>query len=223
MIDLNILIHTLCQEPATTLKSALRIVHFLGLALGLGAATVLDLLILRFLLKGKISKEHLAVFQFGSSIVNAGLMILWASGIGFLIYYGIFDPAKLGNEKVWAKIAIVLILTINGMFIHSIILPKIKEQVGRSLMDGMTSTQRSAFLVSGAVSATSWYVPMMLGALPQLNFVVPMATVLLVYAALLAIAILLSHAMIFAMRLDERLPPVRTAMLRIDPYFQAKA
>lgn len=218
MIDLNILIHSLSQEPAATLKSMLRIVHFLGLALGLGAATVLDLLILRFLLKGKISKEHWAVFQFGSSIVNAGLMILWASGIGFLIYYGFFDPVKLGNEKVWAKMTIVLILTINGMFIHSIILPKIKEQVGRSLMDGMTTKQRSVFLVSGAVSATSWYVPMMLGALPQLNFVVPMVTVLLVYAILLAIAILLSHALIFSIRGSDRMPSVGAPMMRIDPY-----
>jgi len=121
------------------------------------------------------------------------------TGLGFLTYYGVFDPAKLGNEKIWAKMIIVLILTVNGGFIHSIILPRVKKQIGRSIMEGLPSSHRSVFIVSGAISAVSWYVPMMLGALPQLNFAVPMGTILLAYATLLSLAILAAHALLFVM------------------------
>ncbi|MBZ9789255.1 hypothetical protein K9B32_03810 [Rhizobium sp. 3T7] len=195
----TLLIQTLAQDPAVSIKSALRIVHFIGLALGLGAATVLDLLVLRFLIRGKITQDHWNVFKFGSKVVNWGLILLWATGLGFLTYYGVFDPVKLGNEKVWAKMIIVLILTVNGGFIHSIILPRVKKQIGRSIMEGLPSSHRSVFIVTGAISAVSWYVPMMLGALPQLNFAVPMGTILLAYAALLGSAILAAHALLFVM------------------------
>lgn len=196
-MGLTFLINTLSLDLVIGLKTGLRILHFIGLALGLGAATVLDLMILRFFIKGKVSPEHFAVFHFGSRIVNWGLILLWVTGFGFLAYYGFFEPIKLGNEKVWAKMTIVAILTINGAFIHAVILPKVKAQIGSSLMDGMSTMQRSVFLVSGAVSATSWYVPLMLGALPQLNFVVPMTAILTAYAVLLAAAIAFAHSLLF--------------------------
>lgn len=193
------LINTLSLDPVAAIRTSLRIVHFIGLALGLGAATVLDLMIFRFFINGKVKSEQWAVFHFGSRIVNVGLVILWVTGFGFLAYYGAFEPVKLGNEKVWAKMLIVLILTINGFFIHSIILPKVKAQIGRSLLEGMSTAQKSVLLTSGAISATSWYVPLLLGALPQLNFVVPMTTILFAYALMLALAVAVSHAVLFVL------------------------
>jgi len=40
-------------------------------------------------------------------------------------------------------------------------------------------------LLAGTVSALSWYVPLMLGAIQQLNFVVPAEAILLSYALIL--------------------------------------
>ncbi len=190
------LINTLSLDPVAAIRTGLRIVHFIGLALGLGAATVLDLMIFRFFLNGKVTSERWAIFDFGSKIVNAGLLLLWITGFGFLAYYGAFEPIKFGNEKVWAKMLIVLILTINGLFIHAVILPKVKAQIGRSLLAGMSTRQKSVLLTSGAISATSWYVPLLLGALPQLNFVVPMTTILLAYALILALVAAVSHGVL---------------------------
>ncbi|WP_202596075.1 hypothetical protein [Ensifer adhaerens] len=209
------LINTLSLDPVAALKTGLRILHFIGLALGLGAATVLDLMIVRFFIKGKVTPEHWAVFHFGSKIVNWGLILLWVTGIGFMTYYGYFEPIKLGNEKVWAKMTIVAILTINGAFIHAVILPKVKMQIGRSLMEGMSTKQRSTFLISGAVSATSWYVPLMLGALPQLNFVVPMTVILMAYGLLLAAAIIISHSLLFVLPADK--VPAKQTKTRTEP------
>ncbi len=195
-MGLMYLINTLSLDPVAAIRTGLRIIHFVGLALGLGAATVLDLMIFRFFLNGKVTSEQWAIFDFGSKIVNAGLVLLWVTGFGFLAYYGAFEPIKFGNEKVWAKMLIVLILTINGFFIHAVILPKVKAQIGRSLLEGMSARQKSVLLTSGAISATSWYVPLLLGALPQLNFVVPMTTILLAYALILALVAVVSHGVL---------------------------
>jgi hypothetical protein len=183
----------LSPEAAMAVKSGLRVLHFLGLVLGLGAATLLDLIFLRFLATRQVSPEHFQIVEFSSKVVSFGLVLLWISGLGFLLHYGAFDPAKLGNEKVWAKMAIVGILTLNGVFIHRAVLPVVHRNIGRSLFDGLGRRQRSLLLVSGVVSGTSWYVPLLLGSIPQLNFVVPAWIILATYGGLLTAGILLTH------------------------------
>jgi hypothetical protein len=189
-MSLTILLDALSADPIATLKSGARISHFIGLALGLGAATLLDLMMIRFLTRNKITTEHWHVIEFASKVVTSGLVLLWVSGLSFLVHYSLYDPAKLTNEKVWAKIAIVGILTLNGVFIHRAVLPLVRSKVGANLFDGLRPGQRSVFLASGAISATSWYVPLLLGALPQLNFGIPAGTILLAYGLLLLVAIL---------------------------------
>jgi hypothetical protein len=184
---------TLSPEFASALKSGLRVTHFIGLVLGLGAATLLDLIILRFLAIQQVSEESCQIVEFSSKVVTVGLALLWITGFGFLLHYGLFDPAKLGNQKIWAKMAIVGILTLNGMFIHRSVLPLVRRNIGRSLFDGLSGRQRSLLLASGVVSGTSWYVPLLLGSIPQLNFVVPAWIILAAYGVMLTLGILLTQ------------------------------
>lgn len=186
--------HDLLADYAPVAKSSLTGLHMLGLALGLGAATLLDLVILRFLVRGKISLDHFNLIHFATRIVTAGLVMLWISGACFLLHYALFDPAKLANGKIYAKIAIVLILTLNGVLIHRSILPAIRARVGRSLLDGMPPLQRLAVLSAGAISGVSWYVPLALGAIPQFNFL-PITTILLVFALVLASVIIATYVL----------------------------
>jgi len=177
----------LSSDPAAWIRTGLRVVHFCGLVLGVGAATLLDLIIARFILMRGISREHVHVVEFSSKIVTIGLGLLWISGIGFLIHYGVFDPAKLQNPKIWAKIAIVAVLSINGVLVHYFVLPRIRNQVGKRLLDGLSQFHCSLLLLAGTVSAISWYVPLMLGSIPQLNYVVPAEAILISYALLLIV------------------------------------
>jgi len=64
-----------------------------------------------------------------------------------------------------------------------------ERNVGRALFDGVSPAMKGVFLASGAVSATSWYVPLVLGALPEINFVVSVQTILAIYAGILSVAI----------------------------------
>ena len=196
----------LSPEIILAIKVGLRVLHFVGLVLGLGAATLLDLIILRFLALRVVSSEHCHIVEFSSKVVTFGLALLWITGLGFLLHYGLFEPAKLGNQKVWAKMAIVAILTLNGVFIHHSVLPLVRRNNGRSLFDGLSGAQRGMLLASGVVSATSWYVPLLLGSIPQLNFVVPAWIILSVYAGLLFAGIALTQG--FARVVLPRAAPI---------------
>lgn len=184
-------------DPAW-IRTALRVIHFGGLVLGLGAATLLDLIIARFILLRGISSEHVYVVDFSSKVVTIGLGLLWVSGIGFLVHYGFFEPAKLQNPKVWAKIAIVAVLSVNGLLVHYFVLPRIRNQVGKRLLDGLSPSDVSLVLLTGTVSVISWYVPLLLGAVPQLNYVVPAEMILSGYALLLiAVNMVIHGAIVF--------------------------
>ena len=192
-------LQVLASDPAW-IRTGLRVVHFCGLVLGVGAATLLDLIIARFVLMRGISYEHVYVVDFSSKVVTIGLGLLWISGIGFLIHYGVFDPAKLQNPKIWAKIAIVAVLSINGLLVHYFVLPRIRNQVGKRLLDGLSPFDCSLVLLAGTVSAISWYVPLILGAIPQFNYVVPAEVILASYATLvLAVNAVIHCAIVFSL------------------------
>jgi len=180
----------LTKEMEAALMTGFRFIHLLGLVLGVGAATLLDLLIIKLVINRKVTEDQSRIITFYSRIVSFGLILLWLSGLGFLAIYGLCEPAKLGNPKIWAKILIVGVLTLNGVFIHKSILPLVRSRVGKGLFDGVSMTRRSVLLAAGAVSATSWYVPMLLGTASQLNNAIPASMILLAYTAILLIAIL---------------------------------
>ncbi|WP_291853739.1 hypothetical protein [Bradyrhizobium sp.] len=54
----------LSTDPAAWIRTRLRVVHFCGLVLGVGAATLLDLIIARVVLVRGISREHVHVIDF---------------------------------------------------------------------------------------------------------------------------------------------------------------
>jgi hypothetical protein len=174
------------------IKSTLLALHLLGLVLGLGAATMLDLIIVRFIGSRAVTHEYWSVISLLSKAVTGGLALLWISGIGFLTHYIFFNPTLLTNPKVWAKITIVGVLSLNGVFIHRVVLPLVRRQVGGPLFEGLTTFQRSCFLASGAISGMSWWIPLGVGAFPQLNFRVGAETILAIYALLVVIAIVLA-------------------------------
>lgn len=175
---------SLLAEP-TFLKGGIRIVHFIGLALGLGTATFLDLMMLRFMVLARIRRSHAEAFEFGTKVVTAGLVMLWISGLAFLAYYWAFDPEKLANPKIWAKVSVVGVLTVNAVFLHKVVLPVVEQQVSRTLFGGLSAYQRILMVVGGTTSVTSWYVPVALGAIPQFNNSLPADQLWAMFCALL--------------------------------------
>ncbi|MFY8096029.1 MAG: hypothetical protein ACOVN0_21340 [Niveispirillum sp.] len=182
MFDTNLA--AVYPDLSQALRTGLRVLHFVGLVLGLGSATLLDVFLFRSR-RQPVTAGLAELAETAGSLVSAGLAVLWATGLGFLFYYAAFDPPRLENPKVWAKVAIVLVLSINGIFIHAVALPQLRASVGRVFLSSLSPVRQHLFLSIGMVSAVSWYGAMLLGAVPQLNFVVPAQMILALYGLVL--------------------------------------
>ncbi len=176
---------TISLELVPWIMSALRLVHFVGIILGVGAVTLLDLIIFKFVLMRRIEETSIRIVVFSSKVITIGLILLWLSGFGFLIYYEFYDLAKIDNPKLFAKIIIVAVLTLNSIMVHSLVIPQIKLNLGRHLLDDLTRSQCLLLIFIGTVSAISWYVSLILGVVPQFNKTVPAEIILASYVLLI--------------------------------------
>ena len=174
--------------PAVEVRTLLVGIHLLGLCFGLGGATMLDFWILRWILWGYLPDNVVRTFEFVSKAVSAGLVLLWLSGGGFLVLYESYDPAKLANPKILAKLAIVGALSVNGLLIHRWVLPYVARARALPLFDGLRRRRRMLFVVSGALSGVSWYAAFALGLLREFNGRVPAATLLGVWLILVLLS-----------------------------------
>lgn len=193
-------------------KTVLLLVHLAGLVLGLGGVVVLDLYLMRFLRGASVREADGEFVRFVARLVSLGLVLLWASGLGFLAEYWTTDPRLLTNGKVHAKLVIVFTLTVNGMVVHARVLPLFARNLGRGLFDGLTPQERLLTFGCAAVSATGWYAAFVLGAVRELNFVAPVGMFLVVYLAMLGLAA--SSAVAVAARLRVDPPTARDGAAR---------
>jgi hypothetical protein len=164
-----------------------KLFHLVGLIMGLGGAVLLDMTVFT---RGVIRPvSHFTIHQAHilSRVVSLGLVLLWVSG-ALLIWINLADkPEYLTNQKLWAKIAIVAVLTLNGVLIHHKVLPLLQKRLGQRLFEGAGRTQIAALTLIGAISVTSWIAPFVLGKASELNYVTPMMTILAVYGAGIAV------------------------------------
>lgn len=164
----------------TNLKSLITFVHLAGLAIGVGGAWILDAFIIKHLNKN-MSKDKYYMIEFISKFVLGGLLLLWFSGLAFIGYYYLYTPEFLLNQKVWGKLFIVIVLSLNGIFIHKIILPKIKNSIGTSLLNSLGNSEIKIVSMIGVVSFISWLFPIILGVTQTLNFAVPATYIISFY------------------------------------------
>ncbi len=161
----------------------IKIFHLLGLIMGFGGAMLLDMTIFSRGVIRPVSNFTIHQAEVLSRIVTWGLVILWVTGIA-LIWINVLDkPEYITNQKLWAKISIVMLLTANGVLIYHMILPYLKANVGQRLFDGMKRPLLAAFTLAGSVSFVSWTSPFILGMASELNYVTPMWIILAAYAA----------------------------------------
>jgi hypothetical protein len=165
-----------------TLLTLLKITHLVGLIMGLGGAILADYTIFTRGVIRPVSPYTIHQTEFLSHIVLAGLTILWISGCA-LIWINLIDhPQYLTNQKLWAKIAIVVLLTLNGVFVHKYVLPILRRSIGNRLFTDMPRKYLGVMTLFGSISVVSWTVPFVLGKASELNYVTPIWNILGVYA-----------------------------------------
>lgn len=168
--------------------------HLLGVAIGLGGATIADSLFFRFLRDLRISLREAEVLQWIARMVTAALLVIFLTGAG--LYLG--DPLRFQESPAFVfKMLVVVVLTVNGLLLHAFVSPKLVKITFlpslHAAREGMLRIRRVAFAM-GAVSVVSWYtvffVSMLKTLLPE-SVTLPM--LLGGYVAMIAIAVFCSR------------------------------
>ena len=145
------------------------LLHLVGFALGVGGATVSDITFFKALRKMLITSEQLAFLETLSKIIWAGSIILILSGLAiFAIIYSEQNGLPMLSSPRWqTKLALVVIIVLNGINFKMAIMPALKNLVGQqlSLINIKPILGRLAF--SGTLSILSWYSILLISQLPR--------------------------------------------------------
>lgn len=163
--------------------------HVLALAVALGSALAADLL---FLFRGVFRPVTVVVVEiahFLGSMCAGGLAALWLTGIALASWKVATLPEYMLNEKLWTKVFVVAVLTVNAFLVHNVALRRAQKQIGRRLFEGVPLRDRLALAAIGGVSATSWMFATLLGAAKEWSMVVPAHEILAVYYLALVVVV----------------------------------
>lgn len=136
--------------------------HLIACCVAIGSVVTSDIAMVRQLFKTERCSERdahdLTSLQ---KTVSWSLLVLWVTGFA-IIGIDLVDKGLVyfENPKLQAKIAVVMLLTLNGFVLHSAVLPAV-QRVG-SLLD-LSVGMRTLAVFSGAFSAVSWFYAAMLG------------------------------------------------------------
>jgi len=143
--------------------------HMLALALGLGAALLADWVVLRKLTFGIVSQKAAGQLDDLSHAVSAGLALIWVTGALLVADNALDAPASIMNQKLWAKLVIVTVLTLNAVLLHRMVLPRATSRIGQPLFETRFDRVSLVSVLLGAISAVSWMFAAYLGVARELN------------------------------------------------------
>lgn len=179
-------------------------IHTIALVTGIVSATTVYAYFLLELRNRPLSEGHIRFISTISRAIGGALATLWLSGAALAWLRISQDEAFLWSTKLHAKLVIVAILTLNGIFIHTRILPIIKGALGRKLFRAIAPSERSLLLTGGGISFVSWYVPLALGYSKEIDGVVPLYALLALYACLVLGALAMARLIGAALAAENR-------------------
>ncbi len=174
-------------------SNLLLIAHIIGIALGVGGATVSDVLFLQSIKNKKISVDEFANLQAVSKIVWAGFFILLFSGAGLIMLSLIKNGSApmILLPRFQAKMIIALLIFINGLVFHFFSIPFLRKNINVSWESKNIASKIPLFSIGGGISIVSWYSALILGSLRGIDF--PLLFILNIYGILVVGAILVGY------------------------------
>ena len=139
----------------------------------------------------KVSKTEMRFLRIGSAFVWLGIIVLVVSGLGLFMTN---SEGYLASSKFLAKVSIVSIIILNGIFFHISHLPRIKRHVDHHFPSSDEFMRhRPLLLSSGAVSFVSWTSAIILGGLKSVPY--SYRAIMLGYLVAVSVAILIAQVL----------------------------
>jgi hypothetical protein len=161
-------------------RMAVVYLHLIACCVAIGLVFTSDVAMVNQLIKAdpadRMDGQHLSYLQ---TTVGRALIALWITGIALVTMDGVLKGwSYFANPKLQAKIAIVVLLTMNGYVLHKHVLPLMKK-AGTLLK--LSFNQRILAIFAGAVSGVSWFYAAMLGVGRPLNWKYSLVEILAAY------------------------------------------
>lgn len=128
--------------------------HLLGFALGIGGATVADLVFFRFMKDFYISESERDIIRSLSQALWVGLLVVVVSAVGLYL------PAEAGQASYfWPEMALLAFIAIVDAAFGLLVIPRLVAAAGNHsvvCVERVASLRRFAFAL-GAISFVTWY------------------------------------------------------------------
>lgn len=133
-----------------------------------------------------LTKAEIASLLKTESVVFIALLILWVTGIALVVSGYLSNPQEyLANQKLWAKFSVVVVLTMNGFFLHHYSFPKVTGNKG---VLQLPINEQHWIGCSGAVSTLSWFFACYLGIARTWNHTVSYENIMFLYLGFMCAA-----------------------------------
>lgn len=138
------------------------IVHVIGSVIGVGAVTVNDIMFMRAIGDGDLGVAYQKSASFYSLIVWSGWLLL----AGSALYMTLTNDWVLQSHKMLVKIALFGLLTLNGLVMGAVLIPRLHRLKRSDWQDKSDALKQFVLLgvFPGALSIASWYTVLILGA-----------------------------------------------------------
>lgn len=145
------------------------IVHLVGFALGLGGATMSDIMFFKSIRSGKFSTAQLDTLTTLSRVIWIGLGLLIISGLSIfaMIYSEQGSLPMLSSPRWQAKLTLVGIVLVNGLVFKYSIFPFLRRNADQAVSLQTFGSKLWRLALSGAVSIVSWYSILIISTLPR--------------------------------------------------------
>lgn len=188
-----------------TVKYAVLFIHLIAMAVAVGKILEFDS---RFLLRARapMTSDGIASLTFTKTVVSASLAVLWLTGAWLILLGRLESPNYLDNEKLWVKVVIVTVLTLNGWAMHRWAFPVLQ---GGTAFFHLPKWQMLGLAALATVSSVSWMYASFLGIARPWNHSVPYSYPAAVYATLLVCAWVGASVLLLGIRCVSKPPPAK--------------
>lgn len=148
-----------------SLYSIILILHILAVMVSVGSATLVDYLHLVSLRKKKLEKGLVKIYPFVTKLINLSLLMIYLTGIT-LVYQ---NSSILNNPLFITKAFLVLIVTVNGIYLQRSVSPHLDKCVIKGTKYCTPYVLKSS-AIAGSISIVTWYSIVILSLSKTMNY-----------------------------------------------------
>lgn len=174
------------SSVTSTLHVIALIGHLVGIAFGVGGSTVSDLVFVSCVRRRRTDHTLQVVMHVAGRCVMVGLGLLIASG------FALVATGTHPSQRFWAKMVVVAVITLNGTIAHRLTFPRLSTALREGRVQ-LTLPFLHQLSVAAAISATSWYTALVLGAWKTAHLT--LGLYLMIYVGALFVAMVFSLLM----------------------------